>query len=188
MASILPFDELNTVTLQIREWFGDGPLPTKDNQQVKEDVMDMLLDLFLISCAMGNTVTNESLGGEWLPTSIDALEIIDKRIADKTWRDRVEEYFSSGGTGEDLIRIAETEMHRDANETALETARQAGATKKTWWTMMDDRVRESHEYLEGVTVGIDDDFITYDGDMAQAPGLFSLAENNVNCRCELVFS
>ena len=34
----------------------------------------------------------------------------------------------------------------------------------------------------------DDYFYTYDGDHASAPGLFELAENNVNCRCELLFS
>ena len=89
---------------------------------------------------------------------------------------------------DDLIRIAETETHRDANTAALETAQKAGAKNKTWVTMLDDKVRETHVYLEGMTVSIGDDFYTYDGDHAPAPGLFDLAENNVNCRCELVFS
>ncbi len=89
---------------------------------------------------------------------------------------------------DDLIRKAETETHRDANTAALETAKKAGAKNKTWVTMLDDKVRETHAYLEGMTVPIGDDFYTYDGDHAPAPGLFDLAENNVNCRCELVFS
>ena len=188
MASVMPFDELNKLTLQIRERFGDQPLPTKNNQQIKEDVLDMLLDFFLLSYAMGNTVTNANLNGDWIPTTEDALKTVNKKVADKTWTERVEEYFSSGGTGDDLVRIAETEMHRDANEAALKTAMEAGATRKTWATMLDDRVRETHDYLEGETVGIDEDFYTYDGDHAPAPGLFELAENNVNCRCELIFS
>jgi hypothetical protein len=70
----------------------------------------------------------------------------------------------------------------------LDTAKYAGAKSKTWVTMMDDRVRDTHDYLEGETVGIGEDFYTYDGDHASAPGLFELAENNVNCRCELLFS
>lgn len=188
MSSILPFDELNKLTDQIREWFGDQPLPQKNNKEIKEDVLDMLLDFFLLSYAMGNTVTNENLGTDWIPSAEAALQTVNKVVAGKTWTQRVEDYFSNGGTGDDLIRIAETEMHRDANEAALSTARRAGAKNKTWITMADEKVRSTHEYLEGMTVGIDEDFYTYDGDFASAPGLFALAENNVNCRCELLFS
>ena len=89
---------------------------------------------------------------------------------------------------DDLIRIAETETHRDANTAALETAKKAGAKNKTWITMMDEKVRDTHQYLEGMTVGIDEEFWTYDNDHASAPGMFEFAENNVNCRCELLFS
>jgi hypothetical protein len=51
--------------------------------------------------------------------------------------------------------------------------------------MLDDRVRETHDYLEGVRVGIDDLFYTFDGDAAYAPGGFGDPSNNVNCRCYL---
>ena len=95
---------------------------------------------------------------------------------------------AADGTGADLTRIADTEMHRIANTAALDTAKRAGARSKTWVTMADERVRDTHSYLESETVGIDEDFYTYDGDHASAPGLFELAENNVNCRCELLFS
>ena len=188
MASILPFDELNSLADKLRKRFGSLPLPTEDNKEIKEDVLDMLLDFFLLSYAAGNIVTNDNLGADWQPTFNDADKTVNKVVAGKTWTERVEDYFSSGGTVDDLIRIAETEMHRDANEAALETAIHAGATTKTWMTMLDDRVRETHDYLEGMTVDIDEEFYTYDGDHASAPGMFEMAENNVNCRCELVFS
>jgi SPP1 gp7 family putative phage head morphogenesis protein len=116
------------------------------------------------------------------------MKVVDAKVAGKTWRERVEDYFSNGGTGADIARIADTEMHRIANTAALDTAKRAGARNKTWITMLDDRVRDTHDYLEGQTVSIDDDFYTYDGDHASAPGLFSFASNNVNCRCELLFS
>ena len=116
------------------------------------------------------------------------MNTVDERVAGQTWRERAEEYFANGGSVDDIVRIAETETHRDANTAALNTAKKAGATNKTWVTMLDDRVRETHDYLEGQTVGINEDFYTYDGDHASAPGLFALASNNVNCRCELVFS
>ena len=182
MNSILPFDELNRFDASLRERFADGKLAKED----EEDIIDEMLDLFLLAYAMGNGVTNANLSSEWKPTVDDALKVVDEKVAGKTWRDRVKEYFDNGGTVDDIVRIAETETHRDANTAALDTAKKAGAKKKTWVTMADERVRDSHSYLE--TVGIDDEFITYDGDKASAPGLFSLAQNNVNCRCELLFS
>ena len=147
-----------------------------------------MLDLFLLAYAKGNAVTNANLSCDWMPTVDDVMKVVDERVAGKTWRERVEEYFSSGGSVDDLVRIAETETHRDANTAALDTAKYAGAKSKTWVTMADERVRDSHQYLEGMTVGIDEDFYTYDGDHAPAPGLFELPENSINCRCELIFS
>ena len=187
MASILPFDELNRLDSEIRERFGDESLQKRDKQD-EEDIIDELLDLFLLAYAMGNSTVNNDLSSNYTPSVDDVMRVVDAKVAGKTWRERVEDYFANGGTGEDLARIADTETHRIANTAALDTARYAGARNKTWVTMMDDRVRDTHDYLEGETVGIDDDFYTYDGDHASAPGLFELAENNVNCRCELLFS
>ena len=186
MASILPMDELNRLDEDIRQRFGDASL--QDNLKEEEDIIDELLDLFLLAYAMGNSVTNENLSSNYAPSVDDVMKVVDAEVAGKTWRERVADYFANGGTGADLARIADTETHRIANTAALDTAKYAGARNKTWVTMMDDRVRDTHDYLEGETVGIDDDFYTYDGDHASAPGLFELAENNVNCRCELLFS
>jgi len=186
MTSILPFDELNRFNEEIRQRFGDAQLT--DRQEEEEDIIDELLDLFLLAYAMGNEVTNENLSSNWMPPVDEVMQVVDAEVADKTWRERVEDYFENGGTGADIARIADTEMHRIANTAALDTAKRAGATHKTWATMLDDKVRETHDYLEGMTVDIDDEFYTYDGDHASAPGLFTLAQNNVNCRCELLFS
>ena len=186
MTSILPFDELNALEADIAAQFKGEQL--QQNREDEEDIIDELLDLFLLAYAQANEVTNANLASNWKPELDDVMKTVDEKVAGKTWKERVKDYFASGGTGADIVRIAETEMHRIANTAALETARHGGATSKTWATMLDDKVRETHDYLEGVTVGIDDDFITFDGDKAQAPGLFALAQNNVSCRCELIFS
>ena len=186
MTSILPFDELNALGANIVSRFNGAQL--QQNSKDEEDIIDELLDLFLLAYAQANEVTNANLSSDWTPTLDDVMKTIDKTVAGKTWRERVKGYFANGGTGADIVRIADTEMHRIANTAALETAKRGGAKSKTWATMLDDRVREQHEWLEGVTVGIDEDFYTDDGDHASAPGLFTLPENNVNCRCELIFS
>ena len=186
MASILPFDELNRFNEEIRQRFGDAQLT--DRQEEEEDIIDELLDLFLLAYAMGNSVTNENLSSNYQPSVDEVMSVVDAKVAGETWRERVEGYFANGGTGADIARIADTETHRIANTAALDTAKYAGARSKTWVTMADERVRDSHQYLEGMTVGIDEDFYTYDGDHAPAPGLFELPENSINCRCELLFS
>ena len=183
MTSILPFDELNRFEATLRERFADGKLVKED----EEDIIDEMLDLFLLAYAKGNSVTNANLSSDWMPTVDDVMKVVDERVAGKTWRERAEEYFANGGSVDDLVRIAETETHRDANTAALDTARKAGATSKTWVTMGDEKVRDPHQYLDGVTIGIDDEFITYDGGHAKAPGLFGIPELDINCRCILTF-
>lgn len=187
MASILPFDELNRFTESLRERFY-GVENISERKVDEEDIIDEMLDLFLLAYAMGNTVTNENLASEWKPSTDEVMSTVNAEVANRTWRERVEDYFSNGGSVDDLVRIAETETHRIANTAALDTAKVAGAKNKTWITMLDEKVRSTHEYLEGMTVGIDEEFYTYDGDHAPAPGLFQLPENSINCRCELIFS
>lgn len=184
MASVLPFDELNRLADGIRERYGKDTLQKRD----EEDIIDELLDLFLLAYATGNEVTNNNLSSSYEPDVDEVMNVVDANVAGKTWRERVREYFDNGGTADDIIRIAETETHRIANEAALKTAKRSGATKKTWATMLDDRVRTDHDYLEGTTVGIDEEFYTWQGYHAPAPGLFGVPEEDVNCRCELLFS
>ena len=71
------------------------------------------------------------------------------------------------------------------NQGAIDAVRANGASgvNKRWQTMMDDRVRDTHSYLQSMEVPFDEDFWTYDGDHAPAPGMFERPENNINCRC-----
>ena len=110
-------------------------------------------------------------------------ETVNLEIAGKTFRDRV----LDASTAEEVLRIIDTEATRDYNAGAYNAAKASGreGLRKRWYTMRDDRVRDTHDYLEGMEVGIDDAFYTYDGDSAMYPGGFSLPENNVNCRCSV---
>lgn len=180
----MPFDELNRLEAAIPEYMNRENKSKAD----LDSLLDMLEDLFLLAYANGVESANVSLGADISADVSDVQDTVDREIAGETWRERVEDYFLNGGTAADIVRVMETEMHRDYNEAALATARKAGAKTKTWMTMMDDRVRETHDYLQSMTVGIDEEFYTYDGDHAYAPGGFELAENNVSCRCVLIFS
>ena len=96
MTSILPFDELNKFEATLRERFADGKLVKED----EEDIIDEMLDLFLLAYAKGNSVTNANLSSDWMPTVDDVMKVVDERVAGKTWRERAEEYFTKASNGE----------------------------------------------------------------------------------------
>ena len=187
MANILPFDELNRFDTEIRERFGDESLQKRDKQD-EEDIIDELLDLFLLAYAMGNSETNDNLSSDYTPSVDDVMKVVDAKVAGKTWRERVEDYFANGGTGDDIARIATTETHRIANQAAYETAKEAGATEKTWHCMMLPTSRDTHVYLDGVSAPIDGEFYSFKGGSTMYPGQWGIAEEDVNCLCWLTYT
>ena len=128
------------------------------------------------------------LGTDYHIGTKTATDIIDRDIAGKTWRERVQEYFENGGTEADITRIAETEAHRDSNEAAFITAKQAGATKKVWHCLMLPTSRDSHIYLDGVSAPIDGLFYSINGGATQFPSEWGIPEEDINCYCFLTYS
>lgn len=193
--TILPIDEINAMKDRLQVHFtedsesvdgestGKGRIKSREDA---EDIIDELLDLFLLSYANGATATNSELGTAEMP-SVEAVDAaVNKPVAGKTWRDRVMEYYESGGTLYDIVRIAETDATRIYNQGAVDAVRANGAedsVQKRWQTMEDDRVRDTHSYLQGMVVSFGSEFWTWDGDHAEYPGGFILPENNINCRC-----
>lgn len=179
----LPFDELNKLKAGLSAFVDEqGKLTRRD------DLLDLLEDLFLLAYASGVETANATLNGDYRAPLDTVMRTVDAEVAGETWRDRVRDYYDNGGTIDDIARIADTESHRDANAGAVDAAQAAGAKFKTWITMQDDRVRDTHEYLEAMSIPMGEDFYTFDGDHAPAPGQFALPENNINCRCFLIFS
>lgn len=89
------------------------------------------------------------------------------------------------------IRIVRTESTRIYNaaqyDSILHAESQGLEMTKTWISSRDDRTRESHEELDGVTIPVDEPF-EIDGDEGMFPGDFSRAENVINCRCAVQYN
>ena len=159
--------------------------------EVDEDIIDELLDLYLLAFYEGSKDAGKELMMEVEPSVEDAERVINRPIADKTFRERVTAYLNgemgetTGTPAEAIARVAETDSVRIYNEAKLDTAKQLGATFKTWNTMEDNKVRDTHTLLDGVTAPIDGYFYTYTGAMAQAPGQFGDAAEDCGCRCWL---
>ena len=184
MANLLPIDKLNNLQTDITEIFSKENITEAD----KEEIEDSVLDLLIMAYMYGWTSASDELDTEIIPDTNKVDESVNKQIAGKNWKDRVGEYLQNG-TAEEILRVADTEMVRIYNESKLDFAEGCEfAVYKTWGTQLDDKVRDTHFYLEGVKVEVGDRFYTFDGDSALAPGGFSLVQNNVNCRCTLELS
>lgn len=187
--TLMPFDELNA----LRQSLVYGQYTDADGKRryVKTfaDLEDEFEDILILSYILGNKAAGDMLGIEPTMDVEDMDRVINRRVANRTWRDRLREQLENGGSVEEIMRIAETESHRDTNEAIYDVARDSGLELyKTWETMEDDRVREAHEEIQGQTVPFDDVFVTWDGHEARFPGDFDVPELNVNCRCFLTVS
>jgi len=85
-----------------------------------------------------------------------------------------------------IKRLVNTDGHRLAEQAKMDSV--GGASKtKTWVSMGDNAVRDSHQQLDGTTIPVDEPF-RIGNDEAMFPGDFSLPENSINCRCWLEYN
>ena len=187
--TLMPFDELNA----LREQLVYGQFTDADGKRryamTYRELEDEFEDILIMSYILGSSAAGEMLGIETSANVSEMEKAINKKIAGKTWRERLREQLANGGTVEEIMRIAETESHRDTNEGIYDASLDSGlALYKTWETMEDDKVREAHEEIQGQTVPFDGVFVTWDGHEARFPGDFDTPELNVNCRCYLSVS
>ena len=185
------FDELDTFLATFRTRVFD---PAKATKREEDDIIDELLDLYLLAYYEGSQDAARELLVDVEPSVKEAGEIINRPIDGKTYKERVRDYLNgdmgetTGTPAEAIARVADTDSIRIYNEAKLATAKANGATEKTWHTMLDNKVRDTHAPLDGVSAPIDGHFYTWDADKALAPGQFDKAENNCGCRCWLTFS
>lgn len=171
------FDEVNRLASE--------SFLTGDKKKVKDTFLDFLIEGYLLGVEMAC----EQLKKKREADVDEMFEVIFLMIDGETFEDRIDKHMDQGSEGM-LKTLAESEYHRVFNTAAEKTANAItkGKGTKTWKTMNDLRVRDTHEYLHDMTVPINGVFVTFDGDQARFPGDFEKAENVANCRCWLEFS
>lgn len=81
-------------------------------------------------------------------------------------------------------RIARTEIVSSANAANLAAYQISGLVDaKEWLAVQDGQTRDSHRALDGQQAGIAGEFVSISGATTQGPGLFGVAEEDINCRC-----
>lgn len=149
----------------------------------KNEIEDSLLDLLIMAYVYGTKDVARSLNEEIKPDTDKMYESVHKKIEGKTWVERIEDV----NTEDELKRIVVTESHRCFSDGQWDSAN-GRANYKTWITMDDEKVRDTHWYIDNLKVGINDYFYTLDGDRALRPYGFEKPENSINCRCYLKYT
>ena len=178
----LKFDEINNLVSEIavdseEEWLA---LPPLERRRRKDLFWDCLWDWLIDGWAAGLLFVGEDKDIpdltyllNWVyPRGESVSEIFDRDVTD---RDR-------------LQRMIECEANRVFNSGVIEAGRGVENVTKTWNGMMDERERDTHWFLEGVTLPFDEEFVTYTGASGLAPGMFDDPEEDVNCRCWLTLN
>lgn len=215
MDRLPPWDQLTSLRTELDDTFQAGP---EERKRRKPYIIDEILEMLIMAYMYGNEAGNTMLYGSDVVDQIapeqdgpnrvididtdDMNKAVFRVIADKTWEQRVSEYLDDeNGTVDDVIRVVDTDMNRIYNDSILNVGERAGTedtvqdsgqvgptVMKTWETMMDERVRSTHEPLQSVSVPVNGRFHTWDGDSARYPGDFTDPNNNINCRCRIVLS
>ena len=109
-----------------------------------------------------------------------------RHIVDNTEKNLDDAYFFSEDRAEG---VAENQTNGVANCEEFFDADANGATTKTWRTMLDNKVRDTHQEMEGVTIPAGEVFTVGDSEMLY-PGDDSFgadASELANCRCTVEY-
>ncbi len=174
----LAIDELNVIVSE--------SMRTREGKKKAAEVTDDILSILVEAYLLGLYHASKMMSQEVSVNMVKMQNVIYQNIEGKTFAERAAEHINNGNEGR-LESLVESEFHRIYNTAVEDGVRETGRRNvtKTWLTVRDNRVRETHQYLEGISVPMSEDFYTFDGDHAPFPGGFEKPENNINCRCIL---
>ena len=182
----MEWDELNLIRESVPSLVTRYQL--QKNRKEAERWCDWLEFVLCLIYAYGWQDAEKVVGTVRKPDGIDD-KAVNLEIKGETFRERVFAQLESASV-DGILRIIDTEAHRDYNTGVVNAGQESGVSgiKKRWNTMLDDRVRDPHQWLEGVTVGLEDYFYADTGDYALFPGGFGNPELDCNCRCYVTLS
>lgn len=190
MSNLMEWDELNLLRSSVEDLLRS--YRNERDKDVRDGIVDRWCDYMeFVLClvyAYGWEDAEEIVGIVPFRDGLDD-KTVNLEIDGETWRDRI--FTQLREDSEDgILRIIDTESHRDYNTAVYDAGVESKVPGlyKQWFTMNDGKVRDTHDYLLGIKVGINDKFYTFDGDSAYAPGGFDNPANNVNCRCWITLS
>lgn len=213
MAKRMKIDELNILNNEqeasfdykdyIEHYFDPMQISEKQKRErieEAEELFDAIL-LFLIWCEENPENVQredtkremENLYKEVIFQKVEPDDFIDiyvqffiGNLVDVTTENKGDEYYTSV---ERAANVACNEANSVVNYSELQKAIEQGYTYKQWHTELDEKVRETHQEMEGVTIPIKEPFHV-GGSLMMMPHDITLGANAkeiVNCRCSISY-
>ena len=127
---IFPWDELNVIRSKVEKQELSETAEDGGKKYDAEKCIDIVYEYLEMAWTMGVENTNENLSTSYAATSpvlsAEMRREIDRKVADKDYKERIREWAEKGDL-DAILRVAETDATRLINSSALETARKAGA-------------------------------------------------------------
>jgi uncharacterized protein with gpF-like domain len=125
-------------------------------------------------------------------TKTKVNKIIERGFTDDLTVQEVRSFIEQSSTFQEsrAKNIATTETTKAINagyvNAASDLENEGVKLQKRWLSVQDDKVRDAHVELDGVTIGVNEVFNS-EGATASAPGEFGVEGQDINCRCTLEF-
>jgi hypothetical protein len=209
--AIQKYDELNLLAIPYEQYFGEMGISEREKQRriaLAESIDDIFILLFMLiqaDISLGNEIS-EAYYIDYIDRNYrDLLEekgidVVEKYpwlavhirdMAHEIIRQNIEKPDDEWVTSEDrAMVIAENEANSIGEYTQFQDAVDTGKTRKTWHTMLDRRVRHTHEELESLTIPIMETFKVGAYEMYQPKddSLGAGLEEIAGCRCWCTYS
>ena len=185
---LLKLDEINLLAGLLGEDAASDE-PTRTEREAKEEFFDILLDMYgegFAAAAYMLGETENGTAGAIFPerlTEAQRREITEKRYDGVSIGDKFTEHYENKDAAA-MRDLVNSEAHRCYTLGSFDKTRLSGGVL-IWKTVGDEKVRDTHWFIDGMRVKAGYYFYTFDGDYARFPGDFTKAENNANCRCWL---
>ena len=210
MRSILTFDELNSLGVELRsmpyeQYFGEMDLTAKqkeDRIEFARQMEDVVRIAYLLMLAQmefnvedtgftkdtmqrrySNLVAGMAAGSILIRDYIP--QMVDEYIDTTLRRQNLPYTFSE----DRLVLTAENEANTVFNEEDFLVGLDRGFSRKQWVTQGDNHVRETHAEVNGEIIPIED-YFEVGGSLMRFPKDFSMSpapEETVNCRCTIKY-
>ena len=204
--ALLKQDELNQIAIPYEQYFGEMGLSESEIRrriELAESLDDVFIMLFLLitgDMKLGKAIDSRYYAEYIARNYKDVLErfgidsedaypwlsVHIREMADEVLAQNIENPDKEWNLSEDRARvIAENEVNSICEYTEFQDSVDEGKTRKTWNTMVDKRVRHTHEELEGLTIPIMTPFNVGGYEMFQPKDTSRGAgmEEIAGCRC-----
>ena len=199
-------DELNNIAIPYEQYFGEMGLSQKEIDK-RVALAELLDDVFimLFTLIKAEQAASMPLDTDWLAGYIElhykdvledfGIDYLEKypwlnthitQMADEVVLQNQKHPEEEWNTSDDrAMVIAENEVNSVCEYTAFQDAVDNGKTRKIWNTMLDNKVRHTHEEIEGIMIPIMERFNVGSYEMYQPKDTSCGAgmEEIAGCRC-----